>query len=839
MDVIEQNQEEDPTMAMEEGDNAIDDFEDDGENEENASENEEEVEEEKDTEDEDEFMFREGTNPLDLVHNNDSGVQLYQRSLDHQALPNKKRKAPERCNCEGTSSKKARGDDISGVCLADLVEVMDFEPEKRSKKTRSKKRSRQKGSKTKLDEKLSQMLGDANLHYANRRYDMAISVLHEVVRLKPNLPESYHILGLVYRAIGNYEKEMISTLITAYLTQKDSSLWERLFEWSIEQGDIGKANCYISKAITADPKNSRFRIYLARLLAENQDYQNAAAAYEQVYQLCRENVDALKAAAKFYHKCGQVDRSICILEDYLKSTPDGVNATVVDLLGSILMEIKAHDRALLYIEQFQVVGEELPLNLKVKAGICHVHLGNMEMAQVFFNDLKSENASKHVELITEVADSLMGHGHYNSALNYFKMFEGNSKKENGLLYLKIARCYQSLEERKQGIIYFYKALETLEDDVEARISLASLLVEEGKENEAISLLSPPKNSDSGEAHSEKSNRWWVDVRIKLKLCNIFQIRGMLNDFVNVSLPLVRESLRVATPRPQKPNPESPLCNLHKDEEYQLIIDLCNALASLLRYREALVIINLTPRTSLSAEKNQKLQSLGTQMAYNTTDPKQGFECVKSNVQQHAQSVAAWNSYFKVISRLENRDTRHVKFLHNMQGNSVDCVPPILISAHQSTLYSHHQDAARKYLEVYKRLPEIPLVNLCVGTALINLALGFRLKNKHQCVVQGLAFLYNNLKICGNSQESLFNIARAYHHVGLVTLVAIYYEKVIAINERDYPIPKFPNENIDVIENHKPGYCNLRREAAYNLHLIYKRSGALDLARQVLKDYCSV
>jgi hypothetical protein len=26
----------------------------------------------------------------------------------------------------------------------------------------------------------------------------------------------------------------------------------------------------------------------------------------------------------------------------------------------------------------------------------------------------------------------------------------------GLLYLKIARCYQSLEERKQGIIYFYK-----------------------------------------------------------------------------------------------------------------------------------------------------------------------------------------------------------------------------------------------------------------------------------------------------------------------------------------------------------------------------------------------
>jgi len=46
------------------------------------------------------------------------------------------------------------------------------------------------------------------------------------------------------------------------------------------------------------------------------------------------------------------------------------------------MEIKAHDRALQFIEQSQVVGKELPLNLKVKAGICHVHLGNMEIAQV-------------------------------------------------------------------------------------------------------------------------------------------------------------------------------------------------------------------------------------------------------------------------------------------------------------------------------------------------------------------------------------------------------------------------------------------------------------------------
>lgn len=34
------------------------------------------------------------------------------------------------------------------------------------------------------------------------------------------------------------------------------------------------------------------------LYVESQDYQKAAEVYEQIYQLWRENIDALKAAAK-------------------------------------------------------------------------------------------------------------------------------------------------------------------------------------------------------------------------------------------------------------------------------------------------------------------------------------------------------------------------------------------------------------------------------------------------------------------------------------------------------------------------------------------------------------
>ncbi|KAK1579015.1 hypothetical protein Q3G72_034926 [Acer saccharum] len=45
-----------------------------------------------------------------------------------------------------------------------------------------------------------------------------------------------------------------------------------------------------------------------------------------------------------------------------------------------------HDKALQHIEPSHMVyysDEELPLNLKIRAGICHIHLGNMEKSEVF------------------------------------------------------------------------------------------------------------------------------------------------------------------------------------------------------------------------------------------------------------------------------------------------------------------------------------------------------------------------------------------------------------------------------------------------------------------------
>lgn len=93
------------------------------------------------------------------------------------------------------------------------------------------------------------------------------------------------------------------------------------------------------------------------------------------------------------------------------------------------------------------------------------------------------------------------------------------------------------------------------------------------------------------------------------------------------------------------------------------------------------------------------------------------------------------------------------------------------------------------------------------------------------------------------QESNYNLARAFHHVGLVQLAVNYYEKVLIQREKDCPLVLLPTEGSGFLPVQKDkdkyiGHCDLRREAAHNLHLIYKKSGALDLARQVLRDHCT-
>ncbi|KAK9669365.1 hypothetical protein RND81_13G125200 [Saponaria officinalis] len=902
-----------------------------GEDEDNDDGNKGEEHEEEEGEDEMEEGDDEATvtfegvmNPLDFVEGNTSEVQLYQQferiEYEHEALAERKRKRIELAN-QGQELVQRPRKNI-GATLEEVAEVMNLGDRKRRKK--AKKRGRRKGSRINLSPEITKKLGDANLHYAHGRYEDAISLMKEVVWLAPNLPDPYHTLGLVYNSKGDKKKATEFYMIAAFLSPKNTSLWKRLVTCSIEQGNIGQAWYCLTKAISADENDVSLRYQQASLYLEAGDFLKAAKSYQEIAEKRPDNVEALKKATSLYNQCGQYESSISILERYLEDHPTDADLAMVDLLTSSYMEQKDYTKALHHIVHAERVCGfgEFPSYLTIKKGICYLHLADMEKAEICFKHLERENAEHQADLIIAAANSFAELQQYESALKYYLMLEGCSSY-NGLVSLKIANCYLALNEAASAIQFFYKGAH--EDDIDTRLTLASLLAEKNREDEAIKLLSPPQNPElSEDEDGTNSEQWWCNVKVKLKLSQLYRSRGMLEAFVEVIYPLVHDSLKIDSMHqkvkqrrrlsrsellervkvlgdhqtdsvfghfrrpasksdllkatrarrkllekrasgkedktsaamdtglewesddsedeiPQQPLKAPPWPDFFKDEEnFNLISDLCRALTSLRRYSEALELITLSLKITyktLPTEKKEKFRSLGAEIAVNITDPSDGFDYVRYLVQQHPQIKAAWNCYYKLVLRLENRLSKHHKFLHHMRVVHKDVVPPMIISGNQFTMISQHQVAAREYLEAYKQMPESPLINLCAGTALINLALGLRLQNKQQCVAQGLAFLYNNLRICENSQESLYNLGRACHHVGLVTLAASYYEKALAIHQEDLPLPAVMMDK-DAVKTPKPGYSDLRREAAYNLHLIYKNSGAFDLARQVLRDYCT-
>ncbi|WZZ47947.1 hypothetical protein YC2023_048054 [Brassica napus] len=599
---------------------------------------------------------------------------------------------------------------------------------------------------------------------------VAFPILFDIIKEAPAFGQAYYYLAFVPDNLGKTDSLSTDALkAAAYIKGPKSHVWKLLYDRAKEQGNMVLASDYVSKAVQADPEDIDLKYEYADLCLSAGKYKEAAETYEKIFRRHPEIIEPLKRGTEYFLKSGKGERAANMLEDHIKSHPSEVGPDILDLLADVLMQINAYDRALKYIHdvrQIYNLGKELPSGLKIRQAICHIRLEEMEQAEIVLNILPREAVSEHPKLIIDLADELTNIENFHSALKYY-LLAINDTLNNGYLFVKAARCYMSLEKREQAIVYYYRALNELTDPIDARITLASLLLEDGKRDEAISVLSPPENPD---LDTSKQKAWWKKRKIRMHLCQIYHSDGMLEEFANTALQLV--------------------------------------LKWVLR------------RTVKGKRKRSELQRNSPRDA------------------QASELRGGPKERRKIISRLGKRASSEAKFMHHLRSKHRDCVPPILIAGHHFTVTSRHQDAAREYLEAYKLMPDSPLINLCVGAALINLALGFRLKNRHECLAQGVAFLYNNIRICSNSQEALYNVARAYHHVGLVTHAASYYDKVLAIYEKEYPMPKLPNEDPNVAEERKPANCDLRKEAAHNLHLIYKHSGAFDLARQVLKDHCT-
>ncbi|KAI3525655.1 hypothetical protein L1887_04619 [Cichorium endivia] len=299
-------------------------------------------------------------------------------------------------------------------------------------------------------------------------------------------------------------------MLAVHLAPKDASLWKLLVTWSLELGNGGQAIHCFDRAIRADPEDMSLRYHCASLFVEIGEHLKAAESYAKIWQLRPKNFEALKTAAMLYLKCSQHEHIVSNLEDYWKKNPKDACLNVVQLLASMHMLGNAHEKALQHIEYAQqnyCGGKDLPVEMLFK----------QEYSCSSWKHGKSRALHEHednISVLSPPSDS------ESRIVKAFKRYLGISSCcffISVLLYLEIGRCYSFLSSRTQTINYFYKALHEHEDNIDARLELVSVLLEADKDDEAISVLSPPSDQ-----YQEL-----VKPLMEKKLCYIYKSKGRL------------------------------------------------------------------------------------------------------------------------------------------------------------------------------------------------------------------------------------------------------------------------------------------------------------------------
>ncbi|KAH9222888.1 hypothetical protein DL95DRAFT_285426 [Leptodontidium sp. 2 PMI_412] len=136
-------------------------------------------------------------------------------------------------------------------------------------------------------------------------------------------------------------------------------------------------------------------------------------------------------------------------------------------------------------------------------------------------------------------------------------------------------------------------------------------------------------------------------------------------------------------------------------------------------------------------------------------------------------------------------------------------------------------ALNYFFRCYALDPQNPVINLVIGLSYISECLKRQTENRQYGILQGTTFLlayYDSRKSSEHleeRQEAHYNMARAYHMLGLPHLALPYYQKVL--DEVSHGTPRSMREDIVV-------------DTAYNLQQMYTTAGNMELARQITKRW---
>uniref|UniRef100_A0A671M334 General transcription factor IIIC, polypeptide 3 n=1 Tax=Sinocyclocheilus anshuiensis TaxID=1608454 RepID=A0A671M334_9TELE len=629
---------------------------------------------------------------------------------------------------------------------------------------------------SKLPRALRGLMGEANIRCARGDKEDAILMCMEIIRQAPVAYEPFSTLAMIYEDQGDMEKALQFGLIAAHLNPSDWEEWVKLADMSLEQDNIKQAIICYTKVIKYDPSNVQY----------------------------------LWERSSLYEQVGEHKQSTNCLYYYYYA--------LVKFCG-IVLKRQEKEEMQTQTETEVVIPDDVPVDIRVKMMVCLIH-------QHVIKPLDVTEPGGVGRFVFGRGRGFYEEGEYKSALPLLSTLVCSERYNLAVVWLRHAECLKALGHLEVAVKSYSKVVEMAPLHLDACLALSTLQQQLGRPNMALEALEPMYDT---ETLAQDSSAAQQELKLLLHRSTLLHAQGRTVDYIDTVFTMLSMLLKteIVDQEAAYLDVTGKTSVLSRDDWWKLLLRCLAVLCEVKHFAEAELLADSTLEYYSFYDdrvKRKELEYLSLSAAFLDRNFRKAYDYIRLMLMDNVDRTQLWNVFNQVT--LHSQDARHHRFCLRLMLKHPHNHALYLLNGHTSLVSGTFKHALGQYMQAFRNQPDHPLHSLVVGLTFFHMACQRFVMKRHPLIVQGFSFLWHYVDLRGHCQESLYNIGRALHQLGLSHLAIHYYEKALTL-------PPLKLEGID------DDQVDLRREIAYNLSLIYQSSGNKEMARHVIYTllYC--
>lgn len=698
------------------------------------------------------------------------------------------------------------------------------------------------------------LIGQAKMFMLQRNFNMAITICVNILKECPNASEPFFTLSDIYEQMGDMKKSLETAVIGNSLSSVTSEDWLLLGETCESNNMLQLTEFCLKKAIRKDNRNLDLYIKRASILEQLGTVKSAMYEYDRLLRRLRpDQKDSIITLSKLlvdsFVKNNNYDRAANVLIHVFGLYPNNIEPEEFVTCLDYLIKTKNYRKCLgLLVEHYNlefvadvndsspeiveiiecVAPNTMPILVRVKLIELLIQLKTFSILPTIYEPVLNMTEVNQFHLV--IANVLFESNQHKHAILFFEKLMNCEKQifDQHILKIKYSECLNILGHLEQAVDSYKKLLEINPEQLTIKFDLYMTLKKLNRIDESLELLFQDniKNRDCrlnyeyvlASLHKDDLfeeclkaaklvfSRHCIPVSSLREVNTMIALRYSAEGRYNAVLTMKKE---VCDYQQETTLISNPLPSV--EEEWDLMKNICLKCIEKNLYHEGLKMLLSAMNSVVLAPYFHTIILNAIKFAYKIRAYKLGFVLSRYLLFKYPQAPQVSNIFFYFFKKCPEAK-KQAKFIFRLAAKYPDNFSLNLLDTNLFYDTYNYQLIFSRYTELLDKLEDKSLLYFVLGVIVLRLCTFKVGTDRHCLALQGIGFLmkYKEHRGVEHEQECYFNIARAYHEVGMVAKSLHYYKLVLETE---------PSNKDD---------C-LKYAAAYNLHLIYLDSGNVDVA----------